>query len=173
MRRVDEWGRVIHAGSAAFAMLYAGVTLQDLILEDDEVVHGYNRVCLAFDKRDMVMATPQEPTETPQETHARLSGTWSIPDGFATLDVRACLLARCSTVAQRERVSLEMDMFEARGLLPLLRMAMALVAHFREHGIVWGVGRGSSVASYCLFLIGLHKVDSLAYDIRITEFLKG
>jgi DNA polymerase III alpha subunit len=42
----------------------------------------------------------------------------------------------------------------------------------REHGVVWGVGRGSSVASYVLFLIGIHKIDSLYYDLPIDEFLK-
>jgi DNA polymerase III alpha subunit len=42
----------------------------------------------------------------------------------------------------------------------------------RANNIVWGVGRGSSVASYVLFLIGIHKVDSLYYDLPIEEFLR-
>jgi DNA polymerase III alpha subunit len=42
----------------------------------------------------------------------------------------------------------------------------------RKNKIVWGVGRGSSVASYVLFLIGIHKVNSLKYNLDIKEFLK-
>jgi DNA polymerase III alpha subunit len=43
----------------------------------------------------------------------------------------------------------------------------------KERNIVWGVGRGSSVASYVLFLIGTHKVDSVKYELDFNEFLKG
>ena len=31
----------------------------------------------------------------------------------------------------------------------------------RENNIVWGVGRGSPVASYVLFLIGVHRINSI------------
>jgi len=34
------------------------------------------------------------------------------------------------------------------------------------------VGRGSSVASYCLYLLGVHKINSLKFDLDIKEFLK-
>jgi DNA polymerase III alpha subunit len=42
----------------------------------------------------------------------------------------------------------------------------------REKDIVWGVGRGSSVASYVLYLIGVHKIDSLFFDLDIEDFLR-
>jgi DNA polymerase III alpha subunit len=42
----------------------------------------------------------------------------------------------------------------------------------RSNNIVWGVGRGSSVASYVLYLLGVHKVDSIKYGLDIREFLK-
>ena len=42
----------------------------------------------------------------------------------------------------------------------------------RDNGVIWGVGRGSSVASYVLYLIGIHKVDSMYYDLPINEFLR-
>jgi DNA polymerase III alpha subunit len=47
-----------------------------------------------------------------------------------------------------------------------------LVDFMRENKIVWGVGRGSSVASYVLYLIGVHKIDSIQYDLDWTEFLR-
>jgi DNA polymerase III alpha subunit len=47
-----------------------------------------------------------------------------------------------------------------------------LVDTLRKNNVVWGVGRGSSVASYILYLIGVHKVDSIKYNLDINEFLK-
>jgi DNA polymerase III alpha subunit len=43
----------------------------------------------------------------------------------------------------------------------------------RSSNIVWGVGRGSSVASYALYLIGIHKIDPIKYNLSINEFFKG
>ena len=36
---------------------------------------------------------------------------------------------------------------------------------------VWGVGRGSSVSSYVLYVIGAHDVDSHAYGLDISDFI--
>jgi DNA polymerase III alpha subunit len=57
-------------------------------------------------------------------------------------------------------------------MIDVLLCIKYLVDYMREHNIVWGVGRGSSVASYCLYLIGVHKVDSIKYQLDIKEFLK-
>ena len=57
-------------------------------------------------------------------------------------------------------------------MLDLLNYMIYLVDFMRENKIVWGVGRGSSVASYVLYLIGVHKIDSLYYDLDVAEFLR-
>jgi DNA polymerase III alpha subunit len=41
-----------------------------------------------------------------------------------------------------------------------------------EHKLIWGVGRGSSVASYVLYKLGVHRIDSLYYDLDPAEFLR-
>jgi DNA polymerase III alpha subunit len=38
--------------------------------------------------------------------------------------------------------------------------------------VIWGVGRGSSVASFVLYKLGVHRVDSLYYNLDINEFLR-
>ena len=48
-----------------------------------------------------------------------------------------------------------------------------IVDTLRENKVLWGVGRGSSVSSYVLFLIGIHKIDSVKYNLPIEEFFKG
>ena len=68
--------------------------------------------------------------------------------------------------------SIELELFKKHDMVPLLRFLKFLVDSLRQNNILWGVGRGSSVASYCLYLLGIHKVDSIKYELSITEFLK-
>jgi DNA polymerase III alpha subunit len=67
---------------------------------------------------------------------------------------------------------MELTEFETRNLFPVLRILIYIIETMRKHKLVWGVGRGSSVASYVLYLLGVHKVDSLKYNLDINEFLK-
>jgi len=66
----------------------------------------------------------------------------------------------------------ELEAFDERGMFPLLQYMIYLVDFMRENNIVWGVGRGSSVASYVLYLIGVHKINSIKYDLDWHEFLR-
>jgi len=51
-------------------------------------------------------------------------------------------------------------------------MAKYFVDTMQANNVVWGVGRGSSVASYVLYLIGVHKIDSIKYNLDWQEFLR-
>ena len=66
----------------------------------------------------------------------------------------------------------EIQEFERRDMKNLLRYMVYLVDFMRENNIVWGVGRGSSVASYVLYLIGIHRVNSIQFDLDWREFLR-
>ena len=69
-------------------------------------------------------------------------------------------------------VSEELAEFKKRKMYPLLQFLVYLVDFMRDNKIVWGVGRGSSVASFCLFLIGVHKINPIQYNIDHKEFLR-
>ena len=71
-----------------------------------------------------------------------------------------------------DRVQSELVLFRQLNMIPLLKYIKYLVDTMRENKVVWGVGRGSSVASYVLYLIGVHKIDSIKYELDINEFLK-
>jgi len=98
--------------------------------------------------------------------------TWFISEPFASMDVLQWLLEKCKTTEEITRVEYEYDLFHKKDLITMLRLLIYLVDHFRKHKYVWGVGRGSSVASYCLFLIGINKIDPIKYNLDIHEFLK-
>jgi DNA polymerase III alpha subunit len=98
--------------------------------------------------------------------------SWLMPHEFQDLDIVQHILDLCKTDAELQRVGEELILFQERDMLTLLKYLTYLVETMREHGIVWGVGRGSSVASYTLYLLGVHKINSMYYGLDISEFLK-
>lgn len=97
---------------------------------------------------------------------------WFMPDEYKSLNIVEYVLTLCNTDIELERVGQELLLFQEKNLFDLLRYLKYLVDVMRENNIVWGVGRGSSVASYVLFLIGVHKINSIEFDLPINEFLK-
>lgn len=169
-RHVDEWGQVWFNGDDAAELLLRGHDITTLLFEPSAEVDRYNEWCDKFAKPTHRLNQPL--TGNMAADALKRLDTWWIAEPYRDLDVRETLLTRCVTEPERQRVHQEMDLFKARNLLPVLRLMCMLVDHFRRHDIVWGVGRGSSVASYVLFLIGIHRIDSLGYGLDIREFLK-
>lgn len=97
---------------------------------------------------------------------------WNLPDKYKDLDIERYLLEKCNEEREYQRVILELELFKEKDLYNLLRFLVYFMDIVKANGIVYGVGRGSSVASYCLFLIGVHRVNSLKYNLDIKEFLK-
>jgi len=98
---------------------------------------------------------------------------WFMPDEYKTLNVYDYVMNKAGDdLAELKRVEEELAQFKVRGMTNLLRYMIYLVDFMRENDIVWGVGRGSSVASYVLYLIGVHRIDSLKYNLDWREFLR-
>lgn len=97
---------------------------------------------------------------------------WFMPDHYRRMDIAEHVLALCTTQEQLQRAGQELLMFQERGLFDLLRYLAYLVDTLRDNRVIWGVGRGSSVASYVLYLLGVHRIDSLFYDLDPAEFLR-
>jgi DNA polymerase III alpha subunit len=97
---------------------------------------------------------------------------WFIPEEYRTMDIIDWLYHRCPTPEIRQRVVQELRLFAKHDMIPMLKTMKYVVDTLRANNIVWGVGRGSSVASYVLHIIGVHKIDSVKYNIPIEEFFK-
>lgn len=110
---------------------------------------------------------------TVDEFDQKCQANWYMPNEYKELDIAQWLLDRCDTDAKLQRVAEELLLYQERDLIDLLRMLKYLVDVMQEHKIVWGVGRGSSVASYVLYLIGVHRIDSMYYDLDVHEFLRN
>ena len=91
---------------------------------------------------------------------------------FSLFDIEHFLLVKCETKEETQRVLMELEMFRERGMEMILVLMVYLVEFMEDNDIVWGVGRGSSVSSFILFLIGIHSINSLQHDLPIEEFLR-
>ena len=106
------------------------------------------------------------------EFHKMQQSNWHMPDEYKQLDIAEYVLSLCETQAQLQRVGEELLLYQQHDLFDLLKYMKYLVDVMRENGIIWGVGRGSSVASYVLYLLGVHRIDSMYYDLDPREFLR-
>jgi len=97
---------------------------------------------------------------------------WFMSDEYKDLDIAQWVLDQCQTQEELQRVGEELLLYQERNLFSLLKQLKYIVDTWRTNNIVWGVGRGSSVASYVLYLIGVHRINSLHYDLDIQEFLR-
>jgi hypothetical protein len=95
-----------------------------------------------------------------------------MPQEYKDLDIAEYILGLCKTQEELQRVGEELLLYADRDLLDLLKYLKYFVDRMRSNKVVWGLGRGSSVASYVLYLLGVHKINSMYYDLDIKEFLK-
>ena len=97
---------------------------------------------------------------------------WFMPEEYKQFDIEHYVLGLCKTSEETERVNYELNLFKSHAMTDVLQFLKYMVDTLRKNNIVWGVGRGSSVASYVLYLMGVHKVDSIKYNLDPTEFLR-
>jgi len=168
-RSVTENGKVIFTEEGIFEYLYSGrLDLSGVVVEKDSVdIELFNTFSKIHDSVYDPIPIYDQSTDKPIEDLE-----WFIPEPYASLNIMEYVRNLCVRDDEIERVNYEMALYESLDLINLLRLMVYLVDTMRHNNIVWGIGRGSSVASYVLFLIGVHKVDSIRFKLDVTEFLK-
>ncbi len=165
----DSVGRVVISADRLIELLLEGKSIDGFVVEESEETTKFN----TFSEEDkLTLYTDELKNESVDEYDSIHTKIWDTPSQYQSIDIEKWLISKCSTDIQRDRVLEELNMFEERDLFSLLKHLIFLVDHFRKNGIVWGIGRGSSVASYILYLIGIHRVDSIKYNLDISEFLR-
>jgi len=157
-------GRSVVDPEEVVPLLLRGLQPSDILITDDTWdVREYNL------RADIPLKVFDHNTETKLNVD-----TWLIPPEYLSLDLRNYFLNLISGVDDDDiiqvRVENELLEVERRGFENGLRTIIYVVDTFKKNGQVWGVGRGSSCASYLLYLIGLHCVDCIKYDIHWSEF---
>lgn len=104
--------------------------------------------------------------------HQAQQQNWHMPKEYLEFDIAEHVLSLCKTQPELQRCGEELLLYQERDLFNLLRYLKYFVDTMRANEVVWGLGRGSSVASYVLYLLGVHRINSMYYDLDIQEFLK-
>lgn len=119
-----------------------------------------------------------------KEGHNDYDYSWNIPEKFKKLNVKEFILKKLEKelvnndfsdvdmIDRIKRTNKELTLWERKGMLNLLRTLIYIVKVFKKNDIVWGTGRGSSCCCYVLYLIELHDVDSILYDLDLKEFFR-
>jgi len=171
--RINQYGQVVRSEKEVIDLLFQNPNLDLSIIdfEKTSTIEKFNdssKVCELLIKIKQV----HEINISVEEFDKINQQQWFISEDVQNFDIENWLYEQCQTEEEFFRVKEELFLYEKFNLRQILIIAKYLVDKFRKNQIVWGVGRGSSVASYCLFLIGLHKIDSLKYNLDINEFLK-
>lgn len=163
-RTIYSDGKVELTLSGAIDALNAGADISTLRISDERDISLYNKYTIDYGFDQLPVHQ-----EIDHQVNQRL---WFFPDEYFDIDLSEYFLNKCRTDIERIRVQEELARYELGGLTDLLRCAIWLVDTMNDNNLFWGVGRGSSVSSYCLYLIGLHMVDSIKYGLNIKDFIK-
>lgn len=112
------------------------------------------------------------PSLEPVRTWQDRIDDWQIPQEYREMDIESYIKSLARNSTDLDRIQWELAEFKSRQLLPVLCTIKYLVDLMREQNIVWGVGRGSSVSSLVLYLLGIHRIDPIKWNLDAGEFFK-
>ena len=169
--KYDQYGQTYTTSNELCDLLYKNPTLDISLFQVEDSIE-YNRSVAELHAELDLLDSYHSISQTVEEFDRVLQRNWRMPKEYKELDIAEYVLGLCKEEHELQRVGEELILYQERDLFDLLRYLKYLVDTLRKNNIVWGVGRGSSVASYVLFLIGVHKIDALYYQLDIEEFLK-
>jgi DNA polymerase III alpha subunit len=169
---INDYGAVFLTPEELFENIYTNKikNFKNIYL-DQTTVERFNAAKNTNKDNFEFLSTYTDPELSVEEFDLVNQRDWFMPNEYKTMDIENFLVENCPK-ENYERLIEEIELFRQHNMVDLLRYLKYLVDTMRENKIVWGVGRGSSVASYCLYLIGVHKIDSIKYNLDIKEFLK-
>ena len=169
--RTNKFSEVCITEQEAFDALYSGklISLENVCVDS---IDQFNNACdINADKLPKLQSLTEDIIDISEWDYKNQS-SWFMPQEYKNFEIVGFLLDQTKNEDEYQRVVTELELFYQYNMIDVLRYVKYLVDTMRQNNIVWGVGRGSSVASYCLYLLGVHKINSLKFDLDIKEFLK-
>ena len=175
LMKTDDLGIPRFSNKDLIDMIYSGHAdkVHVVLCDESDDVDKFNEAC---EEQGLSKLQKYIPLDVDKKTFDGVcQSEWFMPDAYKEINVYEYVLGKAETPCPQhvqDRIWQELDAFRERGMKPLLQYMIYLVDFMRENDIVWGVGRGSSVASYVLYLIGVHKVNSIQFGLDWREFLR-
>lgn len=114
------------------------------------------------------------PTKVDNLKYSERKDNWFLGKEYQIFDLRTYfnLLNEDGEIG-RKRIDEELKEYDSHNMNTFLRFCIKLGDFIKNHpDLLLGVGRGSSVSSYLLYLLKIHLVNPIKYDIPVSEFLK-
>lgn len=170
--KINNYGEVELTDKEAFEALYTG-KIKNLEGVYVDSIGSYNHARdINADRIPQLTLIKHDEFDSVEMFDEANQLTWFMPKEYESFPIVDWLFDQCKNDEQRNRVELELKLFIQHDMFHVLYYCKYLVDTMRANNILWGVGRGSSVASYILYLIGIHKIDSIKYELSIEEFIK-
>ena len=165
----DKFSQPVLTNQDVINLLYENSLeiLDQIIIDPNESVNKL----IEYSKISILTTNQIDYSRSVEDFDTDNQSTWFMPAEYKQLDIEEFLVHTCPE-ENYQRLIQELEAYKARNMLDLLRWLKYFVDTMRQNNIVWGVGRGSSVASYVLYLIGVHKIDSIKYNLDWQEFLR-
>jgi hypothetical protein len=170
--RTDSLGLPIFDHHDAIDLIYQNrlAVLQDLQFEPHREIDIYNQSVNLTGVGELLRVYHTMLVDV-KEFDQLLQSEWFMPNDAKNFDIESHIIS-ITPVGSEQRVQEELAAFKQHGYLNLLKFLHYLVQNMRSSNMLWGVGRGSSVASYVLYLLGVHRIDSIQYGLDWREFLR-
>ena len=170
----NNFGQLVFSESDVYDLLMQGQELESLqnVVVEDAV--NLEQLVMFVDRPDSLLtwSFPYNAMTSVPEFHLSQQMSWHMPDEYKNLDIASYVLNLCNTQEELQRCGQELLRYQEKNLFDLLKYLKYLVDVMKQNQIVWGVGRGSSVASYVLYKLGVHRIDSMYYNLDVAEFLR-
>lgn len=170
--KINKYGQTILSSDILRELLLQDKNISHLNVIFDDEINLFQKFQAELLQDTITFLGEPEEVLTFDEFHKKCADEWIFPVIYQQIDVKSWLIDKCKTQEEIDRVLEEYTLYEERDLIMLLRLFIFLVDYLRRNSFIWGVGRGSSVSSYILYLIGVHRVDSLKYGLDIKDYLK-
>lgn len=184
--KTDDLGIPRFSNQDLINMIYSGHSekCHVVLCDPSDDVEKFNE---AAEEQGLPVLNKYIPIDADQaEFDSVCQSEWLMPEEYKRIDLSEYLIYRVAEeldidpsdvwkkrdLPEIKRTNEELEAYQKNDLFNLLRYMIYLVDFMRENNIVWGVGRGSSVASYVLYLIGVHKINPIQYGLDWREFLR-
>jgi DNA polymerase III alpha subunit len=160
-----------------YSLRYDGVIEVEPEMVPEMIIRGLNpsQICVTEINEDIEKFNLRSDIkiEKISDNIKDLNFDWNLPEKYLNIDIDNYVRSLIKDVNDDRiiaRVENELAEIRKRKLQNLFKCIIYIIDTFKEKNIVWGIGRGSSCASYILYILGLHCVDPIKFNIPMSEF---
>lgn len=172
-KHIDICGEVYYDVEGIIDSFYTGTFSNKIKSKDAKDINQFNKMLKFFSQSEEYVNNSLSlyDNNLTREEYDSIHNKWNIPEQYLNMDIETYILEKANNQEEKDRLIYELKIYKERDFYDLLKAMVYLHDVFVDNDIIIGVGRGSSVASYVLYKIGIHKIDTLKYDIDFSEFL--